>query len=96
MFKAIKDVGIDSNKANVQTVVTAIESTSVVKDLSVFCIEYRLYNKAEDTIYARVWNTLLGHWDETIEAQLNEKERKKWRSSYKSIIERGVDDAKTT
>ena len=73
---------IQSNKANVQTVVTAIESTSVVKDLSVFCIEFRLYNKAEDTIYARVWNTLLGHWDEIIEAQLNEKERKQWRSSY--------------
>ncbi len=78
---------LNRNKATVQTVVTAIDSTSVVKNLSAFCIEFRLYNKAEDTIYARVWNTLLGHWDEIIEAQLNEKERKKWRSSYKSILE---------
>ena len=70
LFKAIKDVGFESNKANVQTVVTAIESTSVVKDLSVFCVEFRLYNKAEDTIYARVWNTLLGHWDEIIESSI--------------------------
>ena len=31
---------------------------------------------------ARVWNTLLEHWDETLEAQLNEKERKKWREIY--------------
>ena len=96
LFKAIKDVGIESNKATIQTVVTAIESTSVVKDMSVFCIEFRLYNKAEDTIYARVWNTLLGHWDEIIEAQLNEKERKKWRLTYESSLERGGDDAKIT
>ena len=82
MFKAIKEAGIESGNENVQTVITAIESTSVVKDLSVFCIEFRLYNKEEDTIYARVWNTLLGHWDDVIEAQLNEKERKQWRETY--------------
>ncbi|QUW22440.1 hypothetical protein JSQ81_02305 [Sporosarcina sp. Marseille-Q4063] len=82
LFKAIQDAGIEPGNETVQTVVTAIESTSVVKDMSVFCIEFRLYNKEEDTIYARVWNTLLGHWDDTIESQLNEKERKKWRFTY--------------
>ncbi|MBO1911231.1 hypothetical protein J4G37_41375, partial [Microvirga sp. 3-52] len=82
LFEAVKDAGIESNNENVQTVVTAIESTSVTKKMSAFCIEFRLYNKVEDTIYARVWNTLLGHWDKTIEAQLNEKERKQWRATY--------------
>ncbi|WP_172369079.1 hypothetical protein [Sporosarcina jiandibaonis] len=99
MLEAIKDAGIESSNEDVQTVVTAIESTSVVKNMSVYCIEFRLYNKEEDTIYARVWNTLLGRWDEMIESQLNEKERIKWRASYldeqKSVIGRDVDDDET-
>jgi hypothetical protein len=82
LFKAVKDSGIESSNENVQTVLTATGSTSVVKNMLVPCIEFRLYNQEEDTIYARVWNTLTGQWDEIIEAQLNEKERKQWRATY--------------
>ncbi|CAM3181408.1 hypothetical protein FITA111629_08380 [Filibacter tadaridae] len=79
---ALKTIGIESNEGNVQVVVSEIISASSNEIEWAPCLEFHLYNKAEDIMYARVWNTLTEHWDETLEAQLNEKERKKWRETY--------------
>lgn len=80
--KALKTMGVESSEGNVQIVVSEIVSASELQIDLVPCIEFRLHNVAEDLMYARVWNTLSEQWDETLEAQLNEKERIKWREIY--------------
>jgi len=82
LIDALKTMGVESGEGNVQIVVSEIVSAADIQVDLVPCIEFRLYNKAEDLLFARVWNTLSEHWDETLEAQLNEKERKKWRELY--------------
>ena len=82
LIDALKTMGIESGEGNVQIVVSEIVSASDIEIDLVPCIEFHLYNEAEDLLYARVWNTLSEHWDETLELQLNEKERKKWREIY--------------
>ncbi|NHM31327.1 hypothetical protein [Neobacillus terrae] len=62
-----------------QTVAAAVNSFEEQKVEHVPCLEFQLYNKEQDTFYARVWNTWLGRWDETFEKQIEEKERLEWR-----------------
>ena len=82
LIDALKKMGVESGEGNVQIIVSEIIAASDVEMEWIPCMEFHLYNKAEDVVYARVWNTLSEHWDETLEAQLNEKERKKWREKY--------------
>ena len=82
LLDALKTMGVESGEGNVQTVVSNIVSVSDIQIDLIPCIEFQLYNLAEDLFYARVWNTLSEHWDETLETQLNEKERKMWREHY--------------
>ncbi|MBO0587334.1 hypothetical protein [Sporosarcina sp. E16_8] len=82
LLDALKIMGVESGEGNVQIVVSEIISASDIEVDLVPCIEFHMYNEAEDLLYARVWNTLSEHWDEKLEAQLNEKERKKWREIY--------------
>lgn len=82
LLDALKVMGVESGEGNVQIVLSEIVSASDIEVDMVPSIEFHLYNKTEDLLYARVWNTLSEHWDETLEAQLNEKERKKWRELY--------------
>ena len=84
LLDALKTMGVESGEGNVQIVVSEIVSASDIEVDLIPCIEFHLYNEAEDLLYARVWNTLSEHWDEMLEAQLNEKERKKWRDMYLS------------
>lgn len=82
LFSILKKSGIEREEGNVQLIVSKIISATDRKTTTVPCIEFRLYNREEDLMYARVWNTLTDQWDETLESQLNEKERKKWRAQY--------------
>ena len=82
LIDALKKMGVESGEGNIQIVVSEIVSASDIEIELIPCVEFHLYNKTEDVVYARVWNTLSEHWDETLEAQLNEKERKKWREDY--------------
>ncbi|MEK5038275.1 hypothetical protein [Sporosarcina sp. FSL K6-3457] len=79
---ALQSLKVESSEGDAQVVISKIVSATNVQTDAVPCLEFRLYNKTEDMLYARVWNTLLGHWDKTLEAQLNEKERKEWRENY--------------
>jgi len=82
LIEILKTMGIESGEGNVKIVVSEIVSATDIQVDWIPCIEFHLYSEAEDLLYARVWNTLSEHWDETLEAQLNEKERKKWRELY--------------
>lgn len=64
-----------------QTIISAITATNATQINDIPCFEFIVYDKAQDIYYARVWNTLLIHWDEALEQQLNEKERLKWREA---------------
>lgn len=89
-FKWEEDVLVDALQANgmekvdgdLQTVVSEIVSNTELYVDDVPCFEFILYNTSEDLLYARVWNTFLDQWDETLENELNEKERVIWREKF--------------
>ncbi|MGM0900640.1 MAG: hypothetical protein ACQEXB_05960 [Bacillota bacterium] len=72
-----RDNGVDED--GFQTVVGAVNSFDQQEVEHVPCLEFLLYNKEQDIYYARVWNHWLGRWDETLEKQIEEKERLEWR-----------------
>lgn len=82
LMDAVKSMDVESIEGNVQKVIAEIGSATELQLELVPVIEFRLFNKTEDILYARVWNTLLGRWDEVLEAQLNEREIKMWREKY--------------
>ncbi|WP_391119420.1 hypothetical protein [Psychrobacillus sp. L3] len=82
IIHALQGNGLEKEEGDVQTVISEIVSTTDLFIEDVPCVEIILYNKEEDIIYARVWNTLLERWDEKLETQLNEKERLVWRKAY--------------
>ena len=82
LLNTLKETGVESDEGNVQTVVSEIVSSTELQINLVPCQEFRLHNLAEDIIYARVWNTLTEQWDETLEAQVNKKDRIDWRKMY--------------
>lgn len=82
LLNALRLMGAESNEENSQVVITEIVTVSLIQRNLVPCIELRLYNEVEDVFFVRVWNTMLGHWDETVEAILIERELKTWREKY--------------
>lgn len=92
-FKWAEDVLVDALQANgmekvdgdLQTVVSEIVSNTELYVDDVPCFEFILYNTSEDLLYARVWNTFLDQWDETLENELNEKERVIWREKFLNV-----------
>ncbi|MGM9968585.1 MAG: hypothetical protein ACI383_13940 [Rummeliibacillus sp.] len=72
----------ETDQDAVQTFITSITSNKIIQINDVPCVQFILYNKEKDLLYTRVWNTLTGHWDETLENLLTEKEILKWREDY--------------
>ena len=82
LIDALQASGLKTVDGDLQTIVSEIVSTSELYVDDVPCFEFILYNKSEDLLYARVWNTFLDQWDEALENELNEKERIEWRKKY--------------
>ncbi|MFC4320061.1 hypothetical protein [Litchfieldia salsa] len=72
--------GLDEN--GLQLVVADILSYEKQSVLHVPCLEFQLYHKEQDIFYSRVWNTLLGQWDHTLERQIEERELVTWREKW--------------
>lgn len=49
------------------------------------CLEFIMYNKELDTFYSRVWNTWHSHWDDTLEKQIEDEERVRWREKWLTV-----------
>ncbi|MCP3761423.1 hypothetical protein NLX67_03330 [Domibacillus sp. A3M-37] len=81
---AEKENGIGEN--GFQTVVAEVTRFDEQMTEHVPCLEFRLYNKDQDIFYARVWNTALERWDETLEQQIEEQERIDWREKYVEAV----------
>ena len=82
LVDALQANGMETVDGDLQTVVSGIVSTSELYVDDVPCFEFILYNKSEDLLYARIWNTFLDQWDEALENELDEKEQVQWREKY--------------
>lgn len=82
VIDALQTSSVETEEGDVQVVISEIQSTTELYIDDIPCFEFILYNKEEDILYARVWNTLLEKWDEKLENELNEKERVIWREKY--------------
>jgi DNA-binding PadR family transcriptional regulator len=65
-----------------QIVVADVTSFEQQKVEHVPCLEFQMYNKEQDIFFARVWNTWLKRWDDTLEKQIEEEERVEWREKW--------------
>ncbi|MGE7919910.1 hypothetical protein ACQKM9_13385 [Viridibacillus sp. NPDC093762] len=68
-----------------QTVITDILSKEARQINDVPCLEFILYNREQDLLFVRVWNTLLSQWDDKLEKLLLEKEVVMWREEYLKV-----------
>ena len=73
----------EDNSSSAQIIISSIISSNATQINDIPCFEFIVYNQEKDIYYARVWNTLLDHWDEVLENQLTEKEKLKWRKESK-------------
>jgi len=93
-FRKVKEFGDDEwrtaldqlevafTEGDVQLVIDSITAVKELERKSASCIEFRLHQTVDDRLYARVWNTLTGEWDETLEKQIMEHELSEWRERY--------------
>ena len=70
-----------------QTVVAEVNSFDLQQVENIPCLEFQIYNKKQDIFYTRVWNTCLRLWDDTLEKQIEEKERMEWREKWIAVDE---------
>lgn len=68
-----------------QTVITEVLSKEAQQINDIPCLEFILYNREQDLLFVRVWNTLVSQWDEKLEKLLIEKEVVKWREEYLKV-----------
>ncbi|MCG7344187.1 hypothetical protein MHZ92_08585 [Sporosarcina sp. ACRSL] len=80
--EALNQLDVTYTEGDVQVVVQTIVKVVEVEKKSVPCIEFRLHQTADDRLYVRVWNTMTGKWDETIEKEIMEHELADWREKY--------------
>jgi hypothetical protein len=80
---AKRENGLEEN--GFQTVVEDINSFDQQKVEHIPCLEFQMYNKEQDIFYARVWNTWLRRWDDTLEKQIEEREQLEWREKLMSV-----------
>ncbi|WP_227937605.1 hypothetical protein [Alkalihalobacillus deserti] len=79
-----RENGLEEN--GFQTVIADVLSFNQRIVEQVPCLEFRMYNKEQDIFYARVWNTWLERWDDTLENQIEEQERVEWREKWASEV----------
>jgi predicted transcriptional regulator len=80
-----RETGLEEN--GFQTEVAGVNSFDQRMVQHVPCLEFRMYNKDQDIFYARVWNTWLEQWDDTLEKQIEEQERVKWREKWTAVAD---------
>ncbi len=76
---------VDEEEAgNSQKVIAKIVQTEAQQINDSPCLEFILYDKEQDILFVRVWNTLLNQWDHHLEQKLTDKEQLIWREQYLS------------
>jgi len=73
----------DGEEAGIsQKIISKIVQADAKQINDIPCLEFVLYDKEQDILFARVWNTLMHQWDQDLEQQLTEKEQLRWREQY--------------
>lgn len=76
-----------STEEGFQILVSGIEDFEELETVFIPCIEFQLYDRKQDILFARVWNTGTDVWDETLEKQIEERELVEWREAMKADVE---------
>ena len=74
----------EEEEGSSQKVIAKIVQTEAQQINDSPCLEFVLYDKEQDIVFVRVWNTLLNQWDHHLEQQLTDKEQLTWREQYLS------------
>ncbi len=82
VIEALHKKGVLEDKGETQIIIGDIVATEELYVDDVPCLEFILHNESDDSLYARVWNTLSDEWDKTLEEMLVEQERVSWREKY--------------
>lgn len=69
----------NSTEEGFQILVSGIADFEGIETVFVPCIEFQLYDQEQDILFARIWNSGTGEWDETLEKQVEERELVEWR-----------------
>lgn len=70
------------NTSERQRVVEQVLKIEKVEQIQIPCLEFHIHNTDDDALFARIWNTFTGEWDETLERLVMTKERSSWRGRY--------------
>lgn len=76
-----------STEEGFQILVSGIEDFQELETVFIPCIEFQLYDQKQDILFARVWNTETGAWDESLEKGIEERELVEWREAMKAKVE---------
>ena len=76
-----------STEEGFQILVSGIEDFEELETVFIPCIEFQMYDRKQDILFARVWNIGTGVWDEKLEQQIEERELVEWREAMKAEVE---------
>lgn len=79
MYQLLSKEMVYPQEDGFQIVVTGIAGCIEQETRFSPCIEFQLYDAKQDILYARVWNTLVGSWDEKLAKGIEEREVVTWR-----------------
>lgn len=65
--------GAETAEGPLQKVVDKIENPRTLDHQLIPCVEFYVYNRAENNYFTRVWNTLTEEWDERLEKLIDEQ-----------------------
>lgn len=78
----IQDSGYELLVEKGQKLIDSIDTVELKETMKPICFEFHLYDRAEDTVFIRVWNTWTGKFDVQFEDELNQKEASRLRQMY--------------
>ncbi|MEK3730682.1 MULTISPECIES: hypothetical protein [Lysinibacillus] len=81
VIAALQEVNAEGEE-NSQKIISKIVQTEAQQINDSPCLEFVLYDREQDLLFVRVWNTLLNQWDHHLEQQLTDKEQLTWREQY--------------
>lgn len=86
-FRVLSEKEDSLEENGFQTVIEGVNSYEQQTVEQIPCLEFTLYDKKQHIFFARVWNTSLARWDDTLEKIIEEKERLTWRDKWVGLDE---------
>ena len=71
--KALLLADAETAEGSLQKVIDKIDAPEILENKLIPCVEFYVYNRAENSYFTRVWNTLTEEWDERLEKLIDEQ-----------------------